>query len=211
MFSRWFGSSAKAVARLFGRVAALAIEEKMLVCVVSDEVESMAGGRARAAGGAGGSGGGSGGDPSDAARAVNALLTACDALASVPGVVLLATTNVPSSLDAAFVDRCGVTLAVPSPDAHARTAILEGGLAELVRAGVVAAPGDNASAVRSALAAVAAAADGVSGRALRRLPLAALAELGCWRRERGGRAVDVGAYVGALRAAVEGEAAGKVA
>lgn len=210
LFSKWFGASSKAVARVFARAASLAVDDGALVVVVIDEVESLASGRARATGGGGGGGSG---DPGDAARAVNALLTGIDALAAVPGVVLLCTTNVPASLDAAFVDRCDVRLGVPPPDAGARAAILGAALADLVKAGVVARPPDgNACGLDAALAAVAAAADGVSGRALRRLPLAALAELGCWRRrgDGSGGAVDAGAYVGALRAAVEAEVAGKV-
>ena len=77
LFSKWFSESGRAVARLFERVAALANEERALVFVLIDEVESLAGSRT-GGGGGGGSGSSSsssGGDPGDAMRAVNALLT----------------------------------------------------------------------------------------------------------------------------------------
>ena len=65
--------------------------------VLIDEVESLAASR-----------GGGGADPGDALRAVNALLTRVDALASVPGVLVLATSNLVGAIDAAFVDRADI-------------------------------------------------------------------------------------------------------
>lgn len=203
LFSKWLGSSARAVTRLFARVASLAVDEGALVCVVVDEVESLAGSRAR--GGADGAAASS--DPGDAMRAVNALLTALDALAAVPGVVLFATSNLAGGLDAAFVDRADVVLRVPPPSTLARRAMLDASLRALLAAGVVAASGGagEEAAVCASLDAAAAAGDGVvSGRALRRAPLAALAAVG-WGRGGGGArgAVGVATYAAALRTVVE--------
>jgi ATPase family associated with various cellular activities (AAA) len=97
LFSKWFSTSGKLINRLFELVREMVQDNpKSLVCVLVDEVESLAGSR-NALGGAG--------EPSDAMRAVNALLTSLDRLRSFPNVLVLTTTNLTSSVDIAFVDR----------------------------------------------------------------------------------------------------------
>lgn len=189
LHSKWLGASPRGVARVFDRVAALATDDGCLTFVVIDEVESIAGTR------------GGAGDPGDAARATNALLTALDGLAARPGVAVLATTNLTAALDPAFVDRADVVLRLGAPGAAARRALLRASLAVLVRARLVAAPGaGEGAAVDAALAAAAGAGSGLSGRQLARLPLAALSEAGVGA---GVATAPVGAYLAALRAALD--------
>lgn len=64
-----------------------------------DEVESLTAARAGAM---------SGKEPSDALRVVNALLTQLDRLKQRSNVLVLTTSNLPSAIDAAFVDRADI-------------------------------------------------------------------------------------------------------
>jgi len=50
----------------------------------------------------------SGKEPSDALRVVNALLTQLDRLKQRQNVLVLTTSNLPSAIDAAFVDRADI-------------------------------------------------------------------------------------------------------
>lgn len=112
LFSRWFSESGKLVARLFARLEALAARGQggddgeggeggggVFLFLLIDEVESLTAARAAAV---------AGGEPSDALRVVNAVLTAIDALRARPNVMLLATSNVLTAIDAAFLDRADV-------------------------------------------------------------------------------------------------------
>lgn len=69
------------------------------VVVLIDEVESLTAARAGAM---------SGKEPSDALRVVNALLTQLDRLKQRSNVLVLTTSNLPSAIDTAFVDRADV-------------------------------------------------------------------------------------------------------
>jgi len=98
-----------------------------LVCVLIDEVESLASSRSQQ----------QGGDPSDAMRAVNSLLTSLDRLKSFPNVMVLATTNLTGQIDDAFVDRVDLKLHIGLPIHKARYEILRTCLEELIRVGIV--------------------------------------------------------------------------
>lgn len=63
--------SGKLVFQMFEKIAEIASDETALVCILIDEVESLAHSRAAAA---------SGNEPSDAIRVVNAALTQLDRL-----------------------------------------------------------------------------------------------------------------------------------
>ena len=134
LYSRWFSESGKLVGKLFARITELADELAEdgggHLYVLIDEVESVAADRSRASGG-------SGGEPADAVRAVNALLTCLDALRRRTNVTMLCTSNLPDAIDAAFLDRVDLTLAIPAPNARARYRLLHAALAELVRTGIV--------------------------------------------------------------------------
>ena len=177
LFSKWFSTSGKLVHRLFELVQEM-VEETGFVCVLIDEVESLAASRS-----------GHDGDPADAMRAVNALLTSLDRLKQFPNVLILATTNLTQRVDEAFLDRADLALHVGYPTVEARYAILRSCLLELLRVSIltihsagaqqktnggrvvpVFAEYDNYP-VGVSLWEVANAADGFSGRLLKRLPL----------------------------------------
>lgn len=130
LYSRWFGESGRLVSRLFDRVGDVVEEDKnALVCVLLDEVESMAASRS--------GDGGTGREPSDAVRAVNSLLTSLDRLKVHRNVLILATSNLTEKVDAAFVDRADVKQHIGLPILEARFEILRGCVLELARVGII--------------------------------------------------------------------------
>ena len=177
LFSKWFSTSGKLVSRLFELVREMVQEDpKALVVVLIDEIESLAGSRTSVAGA---------GEPSDAMRAVNALLTSLDRLRSFSNVLVLATSNLTSSVDVAFLDRADLKVYVGLPILEARYEILRGCLMELARVGIIQSEKDGVlcdfddiyetvdeqNVLSRALLKCAEAAEGLSGRSLRRLPL----------------------------------------
>ena len=177
LFSKWFSTSGKLVNTLFQLVREMVQDDpNTLICVLIDEVESLASSRGNTVG-----------DPSDAMRAVNSLLTSLDRLRSFPNVVVLTTTNLTSSVDAAFVDRVDMKIHIDVPILEARYEILRSCLNELQRVGITITPNRTEEgiflfppfqeALRCDLAIplvdCAHKAQGLSGRSLRRLPLQA--------------------------------------
>ena len=71
LFSKWFSESGKMVMSMFARIRELLEDGDAFVCVLVDEVESLAAARSSAAAGT---------EPSDSIRVVNALLTQLDGL-----------------------------------------------------------------------------------------------------------------------------------
>jgi SpoVK/Ycf46/Vps4 family AAA+-type ATPase len=191
LFSKWGFPSVKLIHRLFELVRGMIEDDPTtLVCVLVAEVESLAGCRIDLGGA---------GEPSDAMRAVNALLTCLGRLRCFPNVLVLTTTNLAPSVDAAFVDRADVKQFIGLPDVKAGYEILCSCLAELVRVGIVEnddechatlpypfeAMLDDIISIGEArtlwtfrLGACAALAGGFSGRTLRRLPLQSHARCG---------------------------------
>jgi DNA polymerase III delta prime subunit len=194
LFSKWFSTSGKLVSTLFQMVRDMVQDDpSTLVCVLVDEVESLASSRANNQ---------SGGDPSDAMRAVNSLLTSLDRLRSFPNVLILATTNLTRSVDAAFVDRVDLKVHIGMPILKARYQILRSCVQELERVGIIIRQEDDEGThcipsydeqqrqqkrkmqqeqqdpndLSSLLLSCAQQAEGLSGRSLRRLPLQAHAQ-----------------------------------
>ncbi|KAJ8717539.1 hypothetical protein PYW07_005469 [Mythimna separata] len=183
LFSKWFAESGKLVARLFERLEEIVADRRLLVCVLVDEVESLAHARRAAL---------SGLEPSDSIRAVNALLTQLDRLRRRPNALVLTTSNVTGAIDVAFVDRADIKRRVGPPSARAAYEILRGCCGELMARGLVA-PREpvfelrvlegsrfaesepSRASLRLWGVAREAAGAGVSGRALRRLPFLARA------------------------------------
>jgi pachytene checkpoint protein 2 len=184
LFSKWFSESGKLVGKLFARIRELTADADCLVCVLVDEVESLAAARSAALNGM---------EPSDSIRVVNALLTQLDRLKTCPNVLVMTTSNITDAIDVAFVDRADLKLYVGPPDLRARFAILQSCVDELLRAHVLHPPfeclplallaqidDDGSSrnvALTKRLHAAAAAADGASGRMLRKLPLLAVSRM----------------------------------
>ena len=175
LFSKWFSTSGKLIHRLFDLIKEMAEDEpNRLVCVLIDEIESLASSRS-AIGGAG--------EPTDAVRAVNSLLTSLDRLRTHPNVLVLATTNITGSVDTAFLDRADMKVYIGPPCLEARYEILRSSIAELLRVGIIVddvnvgsfniAPKNGGTTFDSGLRHLAGCADGLSGRSLRRLPVQA--------------------------------------
>ncbi|KAF8974767.1 P-loop containing nucleoside triphosphate hydrolase protein [Flammula alnicola] len=194
LFSRWFSESGKLVQRLFTSITELVEEEDGFVVVLIDEVESLTAARAGAMAGT---------EPSDGLRVVNALLTQLDKLKQRKNVLIMATSNLVKAIDTAFVDRADIIQYVDLPSREAIYEILRSCLCEIILKGIVAPvnvpalkqvqifelvnqptsrsdyiePQERAKNVGLRLLALATQcrAQGMSGRALRRLPVLALA------------------------------------
>ncbi|KAK1294475.1 hypothetical protein QJS10_CPA16g00412 [Acorus calamus] len=192
LFSKWFSESGKLVAKLFQKIQEM-VEEDNLVFVLIDEVESLAAARQAAL---------SGSEPSDAIRVVNALLTQMDRLKSSPNVIILTTSNITAAIDIAFVDRADIKAYVGPPTLQARFEILRSCLEELLRTGILIYPKEQDSftlpsfstlkerlhhcelqesegqlCLLKQLIEAAEVSEGLSGRALRKLPFLAHAAL----------------------------------
>lgn len=128
LFSRWFSESGKLVMKLFSRIKLLLEDEDSFVCVLIDEVESLAGARTAAM---------SGSDPSDAIRVVNALLTQIDQLKSYQNILILTTSNITGAIDLAFVDRADIKQYIGPPSVEAIYGIFSSCLFELSRVKII--------------------------------------------------------------------------
>lgn len=89
MLSKYFGESGKLIGTTFERICAMAQDRSNLVCVVMDEVETIAGSRKKST---------SGVECSDGLRATNQLLTALDGLRNLPNVIVLCTSNLVNAI-----------------------------------------------------------------------------------------------------------------
>lgn len=179
LFSKWFSESGKLVQRMFETIEGLVDDPRALVCVLIDEVESLAAARNRC-----------GNEPSDATRVVNAVLTQLDNIKRLKNVLILTTSNVTGMIDLAFVDRADLKKYIGPPSAEAAYGILRGSALELMKKRIVA--HDNICADFKKLAAKSQAAygqteklisiaekcAGLSGRTLRKLPFLAMVKAG---------------------------------
>uniref|UniRef100_A0A0A9WM33 ATPase AAA-type core domain-containing protein n=1 Tax=Lygus hesperus TaxID=30085 RepID=A0A0A9WM33_LYGHE len=104
---------------LFARIRQLACVSQKLICVLIDEVESIAATRELAM---------QSNEPSDAIRVVNALLTQLDLLQRIPNVFVLTTSNLTNAIDHAFLSRADLKLSVGLPGYEARKAMLHQGI-----------------------------------------------------------------------------------
>lgn len=148
--------------KLFAQVKEIVSQPNALVCVLIDEVESIAYARSSM----------SGQEPKDAMRVVNALLTQLDSLKHYPNVIILATSNLASTIDLAFIDRADIKQFIGFPALKAIYEIYRSMLNELMRVGIVSSVDipDFSCAEDSALKQLSEKSKGLSGRALRKLP-----------------------------------------
>eukprot|EP00512_Aurantiochytrium_limacinum_P006709 CAMPEP_0171511488 /NCGR_PEP_ID=MMETSP0959-20130129/1020_1 /TAXON_ID=87120 /ORGANISM="Aurantiochytrium limacinum, Strain ATCCMYA-1381" /LENGTH=408 /DNA_ID=CAMNT_0012049115 /DNA_START=170 /DNA_END=1396 /DNA_ORIENTATION=- len=163
LFSKWFSESGKLVSKLFSYIHELAEDEETLVCILIDEVESLAAARSASMNGS---------EPSDAIRVVNSLLTQIDRLKSRKNVIVLTTSNITEAIDVAFVDRADIRQYIGLPVERVRRSILASCIGELQRAGIIA-PTEWTAANNLALTECAKVTQGLSGRGLRKLPFQA--------------------------------------
>ncbi|XP_037050567.1 pachytene checkpoint protein 2 homolog [Bradysia coprophila] len=131
LFSKWFSESGKLVMKLFEKIRDVVENPTHLVCVLIDEVESIAFARSS-----------SSNEPTDSIRVVNAVLTQLDQIRKHPNVLVLTTSNLTSSIDSAFLDRADIKQYVGFPDVTGLAQIYTLMLRELIDVGLVV-DGDN--------------------------------------------------------------------
>uniref|UniRef100_A0A182PGX3 ABC transporter domain-containing protein n=1 Tax=Anopheles epiroticus TaxID=199890 RepID=A0A182PGX3_9DIPT len=127
LFSRWFSESGKLVQKVFSEIVALLEDDLALVCVLVDEIESIAYARNRI----------SSNEPSDSIRVVNAVLTQLDRLRRFPNVFILATSNLTDSIDTAFLDRADFVQYIGHPTEPAIYEIYRTALCNLQAIGII--------------------------------------------------------------------------
>jgi len=111
-FSDLLGKTVKEIANVFEMIR-FSVERRQTI-VIMDDLESVAFARTKV----------SAGDPSDVTRAVNELLRQLDSMRGSPKFLLIGTTNLPSLLDRAFIDRADYVITFKDPDIRAAAAIL---------------------------------------------------------------------------------------
>lgn len=125
LFSKWFSESGKLVMKLFNEMKSILENSQVLVCILIDEVESLAHARKACSSGA---------EPTDSIRVVNALLTQLDQIKRYPNVLILTTSNLSEAIDLAFIDRADITQYIGQPTHQAIYKIYTSCLKELMRA-----------------------------------------------------------------------------
>ncbi|XP_011703481.1 PREDICTED: pachytene checkpoint protein 2 homolog [Wasmannia auropunctata] len=128
LFSKWFSESGKLVMKLFDEIKNLVQDERALICILIDEVESLAHARKLCSNGT---------EPSDSIRVVNALLTQLDQIKRYPNVLILTTSNMTEAIDLAFVDRADIKQYLGYPSEIAIYNIYHSCLKELMRTGIL--------------------------------------------------------------------------
>lgn len=128
LLSKYFGESGKLINETFENICSMAQDGDMLIVVVMDEVETIAGSRERSA---------ASNECGDGLRATNQLLTRLDRLRAHPNVLVLCTSNLISSIDQAFLDRVDIKQLIPCPSPEAVYNIFRSCLNELVRSNIV--------------------------------------------------------------------------
>ena len=181
LFSKWFSESGKLVQKMFEHVQELIDDPCAFVCVLIDEVESLAAARKA-----------SSNEPSDAIRVVNAVLTQIDTIKQHSNVIIMTTSNITGTIDLAFVDRADIKQYIGPPSAEACYAMLSGSLRELMSKGLIVSDeiiyslsslneiGDVKSQLSRKLWEEAQRCEGFSGRTLRKLPFLAMTEFECF-------------------------------
>ncbi|XP_058059670.1 pachytene checkpoint protein 2 homolog [Anopheles bellator] len=127
LFSRWFSESGKLVQKVFSQVTELLQDRSSLVCLLMDEIESIAYARDKI----------SSNEPTDSIRVVNAVLTQLDRVRLFPNVFVLATSNLTDSIDGAFLDRADFVQYIGYPSTHGIYEIYRMALEELIAAEII--------------------------------------------------------------------------
>ena len=127
LFSKWFSESGKLVMKLFNEIKRLLENPNALVCILIDEIESLAHARKSC----------NGTEPTDAIRVVNALLTQLDQIKRYSNVLILTTSNLSEAIDLAFIDRADIKQYIGPPKEQAIYQIYTSCLKELMRAKLI--------------------------------------------------------------------------
>jgi hypothetical protein len=89
MLSKWYGESGRLVEKTFENIFNLAKDKTCLVCILFDEVESIAGSRERVL---------RGNEVADEIRVTNQLLIALDKMRKLPNIIMFCTSNLLSAV-----------------------------------------------------------------------------------------------------------------
>jgi hypothetical protein len=128
LLSKYYSESAKQVDKIFTSLQQMCEEDpEEFICVLIDEVETIAITRQASVHG----------ESQESLRATNAFLTGLDRTKRYPNIVFLCTSNLLSSLDAAFLDRCGLKVEVDLPSLASQYAILRGRIHRLISRGII--------------------------------------------------------------------------
>jgi pachytene checkpoint protein 2 len=177
--SELLGESQRRTARLLDRTLPELAATQRFTVVLIDEVEAFAASRRATSLDA---------NPVDVHRATDAALTGLDLLSAAhPHVLLLATTNIPDTVDEALVSRADLVVPFRLPTRDEATAIIGDTLAELARIWPALEP---LSRDRQALCAVGDRCAGMDGRRLRKLVIAAVTTHHATSRDPSGLTVD---------------------
>lgn len=174
--------SGKLVLKLFANIKEVAEHKDSLVIILIDEVESIAYARESI----------STNEPSDSLRVVNAVLTQLDQLRKYSNVLVLTTSNLTSTIDIAFIDRADLKQFIGEPSVEAIYEIYKSSIDELMNVNIISTkwslllysqmistcthalkPNDVVENCSKLLWNIAQSSHGLSGRALRKLPLLA--------------------------------------
>ncbi|KAI5272017.1 hypothetical protein E4T47_04688 [Aureobasidium subglaciale] len=126
LLSKFYSESGKLVSEMFDKILNMANDSKELICVLIDEIESIAASRQTST---------KNGECADTVRTTNQLLTALDRIKSKPNIILFCTSNLLESIDTAFLDRVYDAISVPPPCASAVYTILSNIVNTLIDAG----------------------------------------------------------------------------
>ncbi|KAG5858453.1 hypothetical protein JTB14_026453 [Gonioctena quinquepunctata] len=128
LFSKWFSESGKLVNKMFNKIREVIENTSTLVCVLIDEVESLAHARNQCL---------SGSEPSDSIKVVNALLTQIDQIKRHSNVLILTTSNMTETIDLAFVDRADIKQYLGNPSVPAIYKVYHSCINELIKAQII--------------------------------------------------------------------------
>ncbi|KAH8347264.1 hypothetical protein KR059_007812 [Drosophila kikkawai] len=194
LFSKWFSESGKLVARLFSKIAELVADRNNLVCVLIDEVESLAYARSAM----------SSNEPRDAMRVVNAVLTQLDDIKTCSNVLILATSNLAQTIDLAFLDRADIRQYIGLPGLPAIRSIYKSMLNELMSKGILQREDlETEDAEEGLLSNLAEMSSGLSGRTLRKLPLLAHTQYTSSQLYEENEKISLSDFLDAMRLALE--------
>lgn len=149
--------------KLFGQIREIVEHPQSLVCILIDEIESIAFERNSI----------SSSEPSDSLRVVNAVLTQLDQIRKFSNVLILTTSNLTSAIDFAFLDRADIRQFIGPPNASAIAKIYDSILEELLQRSVLGERDLTGDAYQEELRSLAELSVGMSGRTLRKVPILA--------------------------------------
>lgn len=166
LFSKWFSESGKLVIKMFDKIKEIIEVANTLVCVLIDEIESLAHAREICL---------SGNEPSDALKVVNTVLTQIDQIKRYPNVIIFTTSNMTNAIDLAFVDRADVKQYIGPPGTRAIFDIYLSCIVELIKTGIIIYNFDSnitdiGSENEEKLLKISKDSESLSGRMLRKLP-----------------------------------------